>query len=32
LHYVFTGNDLFEEIADHPRFLAVQEKMGLPPL
>jgi len=32
LHYVFTGNDLFEEIADHPRFLAIQEKMGLPPL
>jgi len=32
LHYVFTGNELFEEIADHPRFLAIQEKMGLPPL
>ncbi|MBE9517617.1 MAG: hypothetical protein IMY68_03575 [Bacteroidetes bacterium] len=32
LHYVFTGNDQFEEIADHPRFLAIQEKMGLPPM
>ena len=32
LHYVFTGNDQFEEIADHPRFLAIQEKMGLPSL
>lgn len=31
LHYVFTGNDQFEEIADDPRFLAIQEKMGLPP-
>ena len=32
LHYVFTGNELYEEIADHPRFLAIQEKMGLPPM
>ncbi|RLD55955.1 MAG: hypothetical protein DRI97_08465 [Bacteroidetes bacterium] len=32
LHYVFTGNELFKEIADHPRFLAIQEKMGLPPM
>ena len=31
LHYVFTGNELFEEIADHPRFLSIQEKMGFPP-
>jgi TolB-like protein len=30
LHYVFTGSEFFKEIKDHPRFLAVQEKMGLP--
>jgi len=32
LHYVFTGSGIYEEIANHPRFLAVQEKMGLPPM
>ncbi len=32
LHYVFTGSGLYKEIADHPRFLAIQEEMGLPPL
>jgi TolB-like protein len=32
LHYVFTGSELFKEISDHPRFIAIQEKMGLPPL
>jgi len=30
LHYVFTGSGVYEGIADHPRFLAIQEKMGLP--
>jgi TolB-like protein len=32
LPYVFTGSEIFEEIQDHPRFLAIQEKMGLPPM
>jgi len=32
LPYVFTGNELYKEIEDHPRFLAIQEKMGLPSL
>lgn len=32
LHYVFTGAEAFSEIRDHPRFLAIQEKMGLPPM
>jgi len=30
LPYVFTGSEMNKEIEDHPRFLAVQEKMGLP--
>jgi len=32
LPYVFTGNELYKEIEDHPRFLVIQEKMGLPSL
>jgi tetratricopeptide (TPR) repeat protein len=32
LPYVCTGSELYTEIEDHPRFLAIQEKMGLPPI
>jgi TolB-like protein len=32
LPYVFTGSGMYEEIQDHPRFLAIQEKMELPPM
>lgn len=32
LPYVFTGSEIWEEIEDNPRFLAIQEKMGLPPM
>ena len=32
LPYVFTGSELYVEIQDNPRFLAIQEKMGLPSL
>jgi len=32
LPYVFTGIEMYEEMEGHPRFLAIQEKMGLPPV
>jgi len=32
LPYVFTGSEMYKEMEDHPRFLAIQEKIGLPPL
>jgi tetratricopeptide (TPR) repeat protein len=32
LPYVFTSSEIYRELQNNPRYLAVQEKMGLPPV